>query len=103
MNKREFERIPANIEVRFHCNSVDYSGNILNISKNGMFISTKEMCSPFNSQFEIFIPHKGSLINVFVNMSRIILSPNSDDGIGVKLSEPSEEYSELVSNLKSVF
>ena len=100
MDNRTFERIPANIEVTFHCNNMDYTGTIVDISENGMFISTKDMCSPFDSQFEVVIPFKDKVLSVPVNLNRIILSPDSRDGIGVELSESSEDYVDMVSKLK---
>lgn len=101
MNKRAFERIPADIEVKFFCNNMDYTGTIKNISENGMFISTQDMCSPFDSQFEVLIPVDGDLLNVPVNLNRIILSPDSRDGIGVEISESDPEYVNFVQSLKT--
>ena len=101
MDKRAFDRIPANIEVTFHCNNMDYTGTISDISENGMFISTNDMCSPFDSQFEVVIPFKDDEINVPVNLNRIILSPDSHDGIGVELSDLSPDYVEMVKSIKS--
>lgn len=101
MNKRAYERIPANIEVKFYCNNMYYIGTIQNISENGMFISTKDMCSPFDSQFEVLIPVNDDLLNVPVNLNRIILSPDSRDGIGVEISESDRDYVDFVQRLKN--
>jgi hypothetical protein len=101
MDNRAFDRIPANIEVTFHCNSMDYKGTILDISENGMFISTNDMCSPFDSQFEVVIPVEDEVLNVPVNLNRIILSPDSRDGIGVELSDVSQDYVKMVEKIKS--
>ncbi len=100
MDNREFERIPTNIEVTFHCNNMNYTGTILNISENGMFISTNDMCSPFDSQFEVVIPFKEDVLNIPVNLNRILLSPDSRDGIGVELSDLSTDYVDMVKSLK---
>ncbi len=101
MDKRAFKRVPAKIEVKFLCNHMDYAGTITNISENGMYITTNEMCSPFDSQFEVLIIMEDDMMQVPVNLCRIILSPNSDDGIGVNLSNPSEEYEKFVNSIKS--
>jgi predicted mannosyl-3-phosphoglycerate phosphatase (HAD superfamily) len=101
MEKRAFERIPSNIEVTFLCNNLDYTGTIMNISENGMLINTEEMCSPFDSHFKVHIPFKDQVISVSVNLNRIILSPDSHDGIGVELSEAAPEFVELVKGLKA--
>jgi len=101
MDNRAFERIPANIEVTFHCNNMHYTGTIVNISENGMYICTSDMCSPFDSQFEVVIPRNNDSLNVPVNLNRIILSPDSRDGIGVELSDSSPDYVEMVKGLKN--
>ncbi len=100
MDKRAFKRIPAAIDVRFLCNSSEYKGTITNISENGMYISTREICSPFASQFEVIIDLKGKDLAVPVNMSRILLSPDSHDGIGVQLINDIPEFTALVESLK---
>ncbi len=101
MDNRAFKRIPTNIEVKFHCKHMDYLGTITNISENGMYIRTDEMCSPFDSQFDIFILLENDTMQVPVNLCRIILSPNNDDGIGVNMLTPSAEYKEFVNSIKT--
>ncbi len=99
MEKRAFERIPANIKVRFNCNSTEFSGTIMNLAEKGMFINTEESWFPFDIQFEIPVALEEEILNVPVNLNRIILSPDSN-GIGVELISPPEKYLEFVSNLK---
>ncbi len=101
MDNRAFKRIPANIEVKFHCKHMDYSGTVTNISENGMYIRTDEMCSPFDSQFDILLFLEKEVMQVPVNLCRIILSPNNDDGIGVNLLSPSDEYKQFVNSIKA--
>ncbi len=95
-------RIPVSVEVGFFCCNKVSSGTITDISEKGMFIKTGEMCFPFDSQFEIFIPMKEKIINVFAILKRIIMSPDSYDGIGVELLNPSQDYLEFVDNLRPV-
>jgi hypothetical protein len=100
MEKRASARIPANVDVKFRSNGDDYSGTIVNISERGMFITTKEMNSPFDSEFDVVIPLEDNHLQVPVNLSRFILSPDSDDGLGVELSNHSPEYLNFVNSLK---
>jgi hypothetical protein len=101
MEKRSSDRIPANVDITFRSNGDEYNGTIINISESGMFITTKEMNSPFDSEFEIVIPLEENTLQVPVNLSRFILSPDSEDGLGVELSNHSPEYLNFVSSLKS--
>jgi hypothetical protein len=100
VERRSSDRIPANIDVMFRSNGDDYSGTIINISESGMFITTKEMNSPFDSEFDVVIPLEESTLQVPVNLSRFILSPDSDDGLGVELSNHFPEYLNFVGSLK---
>jgi hypothetical protein len=100
MEKRSFERIPADIKVRFHCNSMEFSGTIMNLAEKGMFINIEESWFPFDFQFDIPVALEEEILNVPVNLNRIVLSPDSND-IGVELISSPEKYLEFVSNLKA--
>ena len=102
MHRRGFERVPADIKIRFYSCNTDYSGTIKNISENGMFISTDKMLFPFDSTIEIIIPFNEKLLKVPVKVIRMTRSDDVFDGIGVKLLDNNHDYLEFVSNLKSV-
>ena len=40
--KRAFKRVPVNIDARFFCTNMFYSGKISNLSETGMFIITEQ-------------------------------------------------------------
>ena len=101
MQRRAFERVSSSIEVKFFCSGTDYNGIITNLSENGMFISTRKMCFPFDSQFEIHLPLKNEVMNVAVRVSRITKSADIFDGIGVELINPSREYLEFIKKLRA--
>ncbi len=102
MEKRAYSRIPVELDVRFYCcNGTHHPGTITNLSEKGMFIRMNEMCFPFDSQLEIFIPLKNERLRVSVNLNRIIISPDSDDSIGVELPAPPQDYLEFVKSLRS--
>ncbi len=100
MDKRAFKRIPIDLKVRFYCCNKTYTGTITNLTEKGMFISTHELYFPFNSQLEIFIPLKDKGLHIPVNLNRITMSPDSDDGIGVELPNPPQDYLEFVDSLR---
>jgi hypothetical protein len=99
--KRASERIPADLEVKFYCCDKVQNGRVMNISRNGMFIKTREMCFPFDSKLTILMPFEGEELHVTASLRRIEMSPRSHDGIGVELSNPSEGYCKLLEELRS--
>ena len=102
MQQRAFERVPANINIRFYTCNTDYSGTIKNISENGMFINTDKMLFPFDSAIEIIIPFGEKLLKVPVKVVRMTKSDEVFDGIGVALLDNHQDYLALVNSLKDV-
>lgn len=98
MEKRFFERIPANLE--FHSFNTEYFGTVTNLSENGMLIRSQKIRFPLESQFEITIPLKEDTLNVPVKVKRIIKSNGYYDGIGVELLEHPQKYLKLINSLK---
>lgn len=102
MQKRAFERIPADIKVRFYSCDTDYSGTIKNLSENGMFITIDKMLFPFDSTIQIIIPLEEKLLKVPVKVIRMTKSDEVFDSIGVELTDNHQDYLELVNRLKPV-
>lgn len=101
MQRRVFERIPVEITVRFYCYNHDYSGTVTNLSENGMYICTNNMCFPFDSEFKIVIPIKAEMLNIPVKVRRITKTSDRYDGIGVEVLSPPQKYLDFVSNIRS--
>jgi hypothetical protein len=101
MQRRAFERMPVNIKIKFYCNNMDYVGVVMNLSENGMFISTREMSFPFDSEFEIVFPLEEEMLIIPVKITGITKKSDHYDGIGVKLLNPPQRYLEFVANLKN--
>jgi hypothetical protein len=72
------------------------------MSANGMFIVSKKIRFPLESQFVICIPLKVRDLNVHVKINRITKSNGYYNGIGVEILDPPKKYLETVikSNLK---
>jgi len=100
VQRRAFERVPANIRVRFYCFDTAYLGTVRNFSENGMFISMDKMVFPFDSKIEIIFRMDKNLLKVPVRVIRITKSEDVFDGIGVELLDANREYLELVSSHK---
>ena len=92
MQRRAFERVSANIKVKFFCCESNYDGTIMNLSQGGMYISTDEMRFPFDSEIDIIIPMNLDILKVPVKVTRITKSSDLYDGLGVMVMNPSEQY-----------
>lgn len=101
MQRRASERIPSNFTVRFSCCNCDYEGTVLNLSENGMFITTDRMSFPFDRHLEILVETGREILKVPVKVMRIDKSRDYYDCLGVTLPEPSQKFIGFVKDLKS--
>ncbi|NOZ67922.1 MAG: PilZ domain-containing protein [Deferribacteres bacterium] len=102
MQRRSSERVSVNINVRFCCEDRGYSGTVRNLSENGMFISTRDMRFPFDTNFKVLIPVEDYVLTVPVKVSRITKTSDSYDGIAVELlNPPTKDYLKFIEFLKS--
>jgi hypothetical protein len=100
MQRRAFERIPVNIYVRFCCGNDDYNGTVSNLSEKGMFIRTCNMCFPFDSEFNLFLPLEDELLNLPVKVRRITKTDDRYDGIGIELLNLPQRYLDYIESLR---
>jgi hypothetical protein len=108
MKKRAHERIPADLEVNFMCENSSYTGRVTNLSKNGMYIEA-ETPLPFRSKFEVFfpfnlklginIPNGDEVLEVRVKVRRLVKKDDYFNGMGVELTNISDEYLEFLSGI----
>lgn len=101
MQRRASDRIASHLTVRFSCCNCDYEGTVMNLSEDGMFITTNRMNFPFDRSFEILIDAGGEILKVPVRVMRINKSSDYYDCLGVKIPAPSEKYIGFVNNLRS--
>jgi hypothetical protein len=64
MQRRASDRIPSNFTVRFSCCNCDYEGTVMNLSEDGMFITTNRMSFPFDSELEILVDAGSEILRV---------------------------------------
>lgn len=103
MQRRASDRIPSNLTVRFSCCNCDYEGTVMNLSEDGMFITTNRMSFPFDSDLKILINTGSEILKVPVKVMRINKSWDYYDCLGVKIPAPSQNYIGFVKSLKSGF
>ena len=102
MEKRSFERIDADVDVRFSYGYIFYTGNITNLSERGLFIRTKN-CLPDNSLILIMYRVEDELLKILARVKRSIKSNRYNDGMGIEVLNPQSKYHDFVNNMKSIY
>jgi Tfp pilus assembly protein PilZ len=105
MEKREFQRLPVNLQLRLFYGNMVYTGVVTNLSENGMFISTK-MSFPIDSVFIAVILLNEHTLKIPIKIRRTVRSGDhlnrpEDNGVGVGLLEPTREYMDFVSKTRA--
>lgn len=100
--KRYFQRIPFNLSAFFYCGNSYYSGIVENLSFKGMLISTKNICFPFDLQFEVYILLPEIILRIPVKLSRMMRLPDSFDRLGVEIQNPPKDFLKFVDSLSPV-
>ena len=98
--RRSFRRIPVNIDARFSYSNMFYAGKISNLSEMGMFINTRQTL-PIGTILVVTFRDGDALTRVFVKIKRIENLHKDYEGVAVKLVSPSEDYADLVKDLKT--
>ena len=103
MEKREYERISADVRVYFIYNNAMCSGKIKNLSKNGMYVET-ETCLPLQSRIDALISMinvKDDYFKVPVKVARADRKSTIHHGAGVMLLKRPQHYIKLLESLRS--
>lgn len=95
MEKRAFDRIPSNANIRLCFENDINTGKLINLSRNGMLINTK-VCFPLKTQFEILLPVEEEILRIPVKVTRLLRKGDSYDSIGVELLEAPAKYFEFI-------
>jgi len=98
VEKRAFNRILVNINVRFFHGNIFYSGIVRNLSEQGMFIDTQK-CLPSDSMFIVIIREENALLKVIVKVKRASTNADACLGMGVELLSPSAGYLDFIHGL----
>jgi hypothetical protein len=102
MEKRNFKRIQIKIDARFFYGNLFYSGTVLNVSENGMFINTKRFL-PIDSMFVVIVRSNHNYFKVIAKVKRSQKSNDISNGVGVELLSPSTDYLKFINNLVTSF
>lgn len=95
--KRSYYRRPARIDIRFFSDSIFFSGAILDLSENGMFINTKKSLS-WNEILVVLFPSENEDVQVVARVRHIKRSNDGPYGIGVEILTPPAPYVNYIKN-----
>jgi len=98
MNKRNSERTPVNLALRFPFSNTFIPGTVTDLSENGMFINT-ELCFPLESKFEVLIKLENEILTIPVQIARVVKSNNKYSGMGVRILNSPPGYRKFLSSL----
>ncbi len=102
MEKRSFERIDADLDVRFSYGYIFYTGKISNLSEKGLFIRTRN-CLPDNSIVLVMFQVEDELVKLLARVKRSAKSGNNHDGMGIEILNPQKKYLNYIDSLKSIY
>jgi len=98
MNKRNSERTPVNLALRFPFSNTFIPGTVTDLSENGMFINT-ELCFPLESKFEVRIKLDTEILTIPVQIARVVKANNKYSGMGVRILNSPPGYRKFLSSL----
>jgi Tfp pilus assembly protein PilZ len=105
MEKRAFKRLPVNVPARLFYGNMVYTGIVVNLSENGMFVCTK-MNYPVGVLIMMAIKSGDDTLKLPIKIRRTV-KPAKDllclenSGMGVEVLNPSREYKDFVSQTRA--
>lgn len=103
--RRTYERFPSNLQVRLCYGNMIYAGMVTNISRKGMFVTTK-VNFPVNTEFMMVLLLDDRTVKIPIRVKRSVKKQNgyysgADSGIGVEIKEAPQRYLDYVGSRKS--
>ena len=99
MKKRSVERILADFEARFLWHDTVNSGTLVDLSENGMLITTAA-CPPMRARFEVTIPLEDEVLKIPVKVRRVVKKENVYEAVGLEVINPPRRYLEFIGALR---
>ena len=102
--KREYKRFDIDVQATLFYDNMVYSGVIMNLSKNGMFIRTKRQF-PVDTMLMATLRIDDETVQIPVQIKRAVHSDNfsvpGESGLGVHIIRSSKKYLNFVSTYSS--
>ncbi len=96
------ERIPVDLRSRFSHGNIFNSGTIMNLSKEGMFIKTKNVIS-VDSVITVIMHTGKELFQIFAKVKRLNRTAEYYDGMDIEIISSNYNYLKYVKNLAGVY
>ena len=97
--KRKCARKLVREKVIYSFGNIFYSGKLLNVSKEGMFIETA-YCLPVDGMLMLIMKINDSFVNLKVQVKRLVRSSGVYRGMGLQLMNSPTSYLEYVNILE---
>ena len=97
--KRKCERKLVRERVIYSFGNVFYSGNLLNVSKEGMFVETA-YCLPVDARLTVIMKNHNIFLNLIVKVKRLVRNSGLYKGMGLQLTDQQRSYVEYVDSLE---
>jgi hypothetical protein len=97
-DNRAYKRFPVNLPVNFSYGDTLFSGVMQNLSENGMCIHTSRLL-PCKTCVTMLIHLEKGFLEVSARVSRIEVTMNIYNSMGLEILNPQRNYLELVGNL----
>ena len=91
VQKRIYERLPANLSISFFYSGIFYSGLVTNVSQGGMFIRTM-VNMPEGRLFPIIIRREAEVMSMLARVRHQKKSDHLNTGIGVEIKSPKSNF-----------
>jgi len=101
-DKRKCERKLVREKVIYSFGNVFYSGNLRNVSKEGMFVETA-YCLPVDASMILVMKYNDSFLNLRVKVKRLVRKSGSYKGMGLQLMNAQGRYLEYVDSLEPAY
>jgi hypothetical protein len=102
MQRRNFERIPANLKSRFICGNLSYYATVKNCSESGLCVTTSAFL-PCGNEVEVHIPLKKDVLKLSAIIVRLLKIDDFNYTFGIELADPPESYLEFIDTLRNVY
>jgi Tfp pilus assembly protein PilZ len=98
--RRQHERFSSNVQARIFFGKMIYSGMVTNVSKSGMFVSTK-VNFPVNAEFMMVLLLNNRTVKIPIKVRRRVDGESNDfisteSGIGVELFDAPQNYLDYI-------
>jgi hypothetical protein len=102
LEKRNCERKLVREKVIYSFGNIFYSGKLLNVSKEGIYVETA-YCLPVDATLMLIMKINDSFINLIVKVKRLVRNSGLYKGMGLQLMNTPNSYLDYVNSLEPAY